>query len=122
LIDNINPEEDIIAFTNESAYLPVNFYSHERLRPLYWPLYYFFDPALNDTKWQRPIRESKHKVPFYKIKEITFKKCWVIASDWARSGELDENSQSVKAWLDRNLKLGLAQEIDGLRIFSYTKN
>lgn len=115
--DNLE-SQDIIAFTNESIIPSFEFYSENRFSPLYR----LFDPKFLDTSWQRPIQESEYVVPFHKINNLEFKRLWVISSDWARSGKLDENSQSVKNWLDNNLKLEHTCEFDGLRIFRYCKD
>lgn len=114
LEDNIEPQ-DIIAFTNESVMPSIRFY-RQRIIPLF---YYFFDPRFYDSSWRRPIQESPYNVSFYKINDLKFKRLWVISSDWARSGRLDKNSQSVKNWLDKNLKLEFLREFDGLWIFRY---
>lgn len=118
LNENLNPEEDILAFTNLSTQPSINFYSGGKLNRFY----YFFDPRFLDTDWQRPIQESRFNVPFYKINQISFKRCWVIVSDWERNVRLDENSRSVKAWLDKNLKLEFSRSIQGLRLFRYAKD
>jgi hypothetical protein len=46
---------------------------------------------------------------------------WLVCSDWDRSGGLDENSQSVKDWCDKNLKLEFSKEFNGAWIFRYIK-
>jgi hypothetical protein len=115
---NLNPAEDILAFTNVSTQPSINFYSRRKLNRSY----YFFDPQFPDTDWQRPIQESRFTIPFYKINQISFKRCWVIISDWEREGEFDQNSRSVKAWLDKNLKLEFSSQIHGLWLFRYAKN
>ena len=110
-------EEDIIAFTNESVIPSFMFYSQKRL----FTFYYFFNPQIPSSSWQRPMRESKYCIPFYKINTLKFKRLWVIACNWARDGKLDENSCSVKDWLDENLILEFSQEFEGLWIFRYVK-
>lgn len=118
LVENLNPQEDILAFTNISTEPSIDFYSQDKLNTTY----YFFDPQFPDTNWQRPIVEGKYDIPFYKVGQLSFKRCWVIASDWERSGQLDQNSRSVKAWMDKNLKLEFSRQIEGLWILGYAKN
>lgn len=117
LTNAVEPKDDIVAFTNVSTVPSIYFYSKEKLSSFY----FLFDPQFPDTNWQRPIQENKYNVPFYKINLLRFKRLWVISSDWARSGELDEHSRSVKDWLDKNLKLEFAKEFDGLWLYRYVK-
>ena len=117
LKDNLAPQ-DILAFTNESTIPSLRFYSQGRRYPSF---YYFFDPKFPDSSWLRPIQEDSYNIPFYKVNNLKFKRLWVISSDWGRSGNLDENSQAVKNWLDKNLRLELVKEFEGLWIFRYSK-
>lgn len=109
--------QDIIAFTNESTMPSLRFYSQGRLASFY----YLFDPKFPDTSWQRQIQENSYRVPFYKIGNFNFNRLWLISSDWARSGQLDENSRSVKDWLDKNFKLNFVKEFHGLWLFRYSR-
>ncbi len=109
--------DDIISFTNNSVIPSIIFYSERKLGPFY----YFFDPQFPDSSWQRPIVETKYCIPFYKVGLLKFKRLWVVSCNWARDGSLDENSQSVKSWLDRNLKLEFKREFDGLWVFRYVR-
>lgn len=113
LNDNVGPE-DILGFANASAVPSLEFYSRRRLT-----FYWFFDPKFLDSNWQRPIQENKYCVPFYKIDRLKFKRLYVIYSNWERDGGIDENSQSVKDWLDNNLELESSREFDGLWICIY---
>lgn len=116
LLHNVTTQ-DIIAFTNESTTQSIMFYANDKIgQP-----YYFFDPLVNEDNWNRPYEENNFCVPFYKINNLKFKSLWVISSDWERSGGLDENSQSVKNWLDNNLRLESSKEFDGLWLFQYKR-
>ena len=106
--------EDIIGFTNDSVIPSLEFYSQRSLS-----FYRFFDPKFPNPHWRSPIQENKYCVPFYKISQLKFKKLYVIASNWARDGGLDEHSQSVKGWLDNNLKFKLSHNFDGLWVYIY---
>ncbi|MCM8780440.1 MAG: glycosyltransferase family 39 protein, partial [Candidatus Omnitrophica bacterium] len=117
LLDNVDLHQDVIAFTNVSTIPSINFYSQNKLTDYL----YLFDPKYPDTTWQRPIRESKRNISIQRMSSLDFKRLWVISSDWARSGKLDPNSNSVKGWLDRNFRLESAKEFDGLWIFRYIK-
>ena len=114
--NNIGPS-DILAFTNPSLQPSFHFYSEYKTR---WS-YCFFDPQLMETSWQRLYCESKFNVPFHKIDNLEFNSLWVLSSDWARSGGLDENSQSVKSWLDNNFQQEMKKEFDGLWVFKYVR-
>lgn len=116
-INNNAGQSDIFAFTNPS--LQPSFYFYNKDKPHF--RYYFFDPNILDTNWQRPYRESRYSVPFYKINNLEFESLWVLSSDWGRSGELDENSRSVKFWLDNNFQQELKKEFDGLWVFKYVR-
>ena len=116
-INNNIGQSDIIAFTNPSVISSFYFYNSYTSRSSY----YFFNPQFMETSWQRPYYESQYYVPYYKINDIEFDNLWVLASDWARSGELDENSQSVKFWLDNNLQQELKKDFDGLWVFKYVR-
>ena len=115
LTDNVG-SRDIIGFTNNSPMQQMAFYGKDRFFQLY-----FFDPRLLDDTWKRPKQESAYCVPFYKIANLNFEKLWVLACDWSRSGDLDENSKIVKQWLDNKLKIEFAKEFDGLWIFRYVR-
>ncbi|HCD39172.1 MAG TPA: hypothetical protein DEQ77_10765 [Candidatus Omnitrophica bacterium] len=60
-------------------------------------------------------------MPSYKVNNLKSERLWVISSDWERSGNLDENSRAVKDWLDKNLRLELSEDFDGLWIFRYVR-
>jgi len=107
---------DLIAFTNKSIMLSFNFYNRGRR-----VLYYFFDPELPDTDCNRPEQEDGYHIGFSRIRGMSFKRLWIIALDWPRSGGLDENSKSVKAWLDENLNLEYAAAIEGAQIYRYAR-
>lgn len=114
--DNLG-SQDIIAFTSEFIMPSFRLYGQRKL----YPLYYFYDPEFLDTNWGRPRQENKYCKPFFKINQLKFKRLWVISSDWARSGKLGNNSQSVKDWLDKNLKLRFSREFDGSWLFAYER-
>ncbi|MFH1504508.1 MAG: glycosyltransferase family 39 protein [Candidatus Omnitrophota bacterium] len=115
-LDENTGERDIIAFTNESIMPSAGFYMKKKLS-----FYYFFDPRFLDGSWQRPMREGGYQISFNKINKLKFKSLWVIYCDWARSGKIDENSQSIKEYLDKNFKLKLVKNIDGAIIYKYIR-
>lgn len=117
LADNVG-SRDVVGFTNHSLKPSIAFYGQGKFSCLY----YFFDPQFPGTDWKRPRQEGKYCVPFYKIGDLKFEKLWVLACDWPRSGNLDNNSKNVKKWLDDHLKLESAEEFDGLWVFSYAKH
>ncbi len=114
---NLEPQ-DIIVFTHDSVMPSFEFYSQKALR---FPCYYFFDPKIYDANWKRPVLESKFNIPLKKIQSLDAKRIWVIYSSWARDGKLDDNSQSVKDWLDKKLKLEFLREFEGILVARYIK-
>ncbi len=111
-------EYDIIAVTNPSVIVPAYYYGLNKS----YTSYYFFDPDIIETSWQRPHHESRYYIPLHKINNLEFENLWVLSSDWGRSGELDENSQSAKAWLDDHFQQESKAEINGLWILKYVRN
>ncbi|MFA5362490.1 MAG: glycosyltransferase family 39 protein [Candidatus Omnitrophota bacterium] len=107
---------DIIAFTNESTLPSFQLYSG-----YIYNCYYFFDPHVLDTNWKRPYPDDEYHISLSRIKNLRFKRLWVIASDWPRSGRLDENSQSVKSWMDRKFKLEYTALVEGAVISCYVR-
>lgn len=116
LISNIGAG-DIAGYTNECVIPSVLFYAQEGLSPFY----FFFDPRIPDSSWKFLHSPGGYNVPFYDIGGLKFDKLWVISSDWSRNGKLDEVSRVVKDWLDNNLALESAKEIDGVWVYRYAK-
>lgn len=115
LKEHVHFEDEIVAFTNDSARYGVEYYGKSI------PNYYFFDVKILDTTWQKPVADDESNVPTDRIKRLKFNKLWVIFSDWARSGGLCENSKAVKVWLDANFKLDLATVSEGVWICRYSR-
>lgn len=111
---NSNPE-DIVAFTNLSSRSPFRFYTNDKSRELYQ----FFDPELPSTNTNLPITETDWRIPKQKVPLLKAKRIWVIASNWTHDGGLDEQSESVKAYLDKKMTLTLAKNIDGVWVYLY---
>jgi len=108
---------DLICYTNESFCPLLNLYMKKR-NHLFFRI---FDPAYKDTNWERVFEENYFNIPYYKIVDISFSGLWVIFTDWSRSGNLEPFSLSIKNWLDRNLKMVIYKEFDGLFICKYEK-
>ena len=106
--------DDMVAFTNHSTLPSFKLYSKKPRR-----YYEFFDPALPNTDTDRPIKESAYIIPKQKVPLLKAKRIWVIASNWSHDGGLDEQSKSVKNYLDKKMILGLSENIDGNWIFLY---
>jgi len=105
---------DIIAFSNPSV------------RPIFSLLiggskqyYTFYDPSLKDTNWNRPFIESEKTVPIHKIRLLEADRIWLISSNWSHDGKLDEQSESVKRYLDGAMSLKLARDIKGVWVCLY---
>jgi mannosyltransferase len=105
---------DIVGYSHESVFPSLDYYLRSK-----FIFYRFYDPAFPDSGWNRPISESDYCKPYFKIRDLTFKRLWLIAADWPRTGEIDEHSRSVKKWLDENRTLASAYELDGLYIYCY---
>ncbi len=108
---------DIVAFTNVSALPSVRFYAGKTIGPLY----YFFDPRIYNTSWKRPERETRYHVSLARIETLDFARLWVVSSDWARSGLLDENSRSVLNWLGSRFVLESSHTVDGTVLSCYSR-
>lgn len=107
--------DDIVAFTNPAS-VPFIF-NYQKNRPKEY--YYFFDPAIFDTRWQRAIAENKNRISLENINKLRAKKIWLISGDWPQNSLIDANSQSVKNYLDKNFKLKNSYEFGGLWVFQY---
>ena len=97
-------------------------------------VYFAFDPKFNDTIYQRPYTEiylnngkpswftdyfiSKERI-YEDIIKTTPGKIFLVGCDWARSSRLDENSQSIKDFLDSRLKLSEKLDFDGIILSVY---
>jgi GT2 family glycosyltransferase len=115
-IDALAVPDDIVAFTNE-AVLPGAAYYARRKRPLY----FIFAPEVQDSTWHTPRWEGPLSVPAAKAAALPFRRLWVIESNWARDGGLDENAAPVRAVLDRRLSLVSRWQIDGVWLSCYKK-
>jgi 4-amino-4-deoxy-L-arabinose transferase-like glycosyltransferase len=113
--NNLDPD-DIFAFSNYCLMPSFSFYAKRKI-----PIYHFYDPKLLEASWKRPFRESKFCIPLDKIDNLRFKTLWLVASNWARDGELCENSTAVKEWLDNNFNLKFCKEFHGSWIFTYER-
>lgn len=109
--------EDIIAVTSQSLNPVMRLYAQDKRRYRY----YVFDPGVLDSALQRPKLEDRHFLPVFKIGGLEFNSLWVVSSNWARDGDLDDNSKSVKKWLDKNLKPQSVKIIEGVLISEYKK-
>ncbi|MBU9889020.1 MAG: glycosyltransferase family 39 protein [Candidatus Omnitrophica bacterium] len=117
LKDRVDPDNDLLGFTNENVMLGVRFYGGPSA------IHYFFVPTVLDTTWKRAVTEGSQKTSFGKLARLKFKRMWVVASDWSRSGGLDENSRTFLDWLDRDprFELDFSREMDGVLILRYTR-
>jgi len=116
LKNNLFPQ-DIISFTNPAMMQPWGYYNQDKtICP-----YFLFDQHIPDSISQRPLIDGSQNISLPRINKLKFKRLWVIASDWARSGRLDENSHAVKNWLDNNLELKFYTMIDGVWIYRYER-
>ena len=72
LIEEKSGKADIVALSNESLRHPFEYYAKKDT-----PLYYLFDPLLNDTSWNRPFLETKTFLPVNKVERMAFKRLWL---------------------------------------------
>jgi len=108
---------DAVAITNQSILPSFSFY----YKGSDFPVFYFFDPVYPDTTWQRPFREDKINIPLESIKRLKYDRFWVLTLNWARDGNIDENSVSVNDWMSRNFVLDYSTSFEGVKVFRYIK-
>ncbi|MCK4809538.1 MAG: glycosyltransferase family 39 protein [Candidatus Omnitrophica bacterium] len=124
--------EDIIAFTNDSVKLPFIWYSEGRnyvffsghkkgVKPSFGKFRFIFGPKSVTPSYRQPRKEDEFNIPLGKVNELEFKKLFVLACDWPRSGNLDKNSSTVKEKLDEIFNLEMKREFDGLWVYKYGK-
>jgi 4-amino-4-deoxy-L-arabinose transferase-like glycosyltransferase len=90
-------------------------------------IFYVYDTGVNNSDYERPYQEVLGYSTFHrpmeeilsKIKREKVKTVYFLGGDWPRDGQLDENSQKVKEFLDKNLKLINARDFDGVELFTY---
>jgi len=138
---------DSIAFTNNAAMLPFSFYAREPSSPYSFyrvsfkgasktlsfmdqnfysyiqgretPLYYLFDPAVLNRSIGRGVEPYQCNIRIQDVASLKAKRIWVICSTWERDGRLDENSESVKKWMDKTYRLQMSRTIDGIVFLCY---
>lgn len=131
-IEKNSGPEDIIAFTHDSVKLPFIWYSEGRSyvffggykkgkKPSFGRFRFIFGPESVTPSYKQPRKESEFNVPLVKVSELEFKKLFVLACDWPRSGSLDDNSSTVKEKLDEIFNLEMKREFDGLWVYVYGK-
>lgn len=113
---NVKPG-DAVAITNQSIMPSLSFYRAERNAALF----FFFDPEYPDTTWQRPFQEDAVNIPLDKISLLGYDRFWVISLDWARDGNMDENSESVNTRMSQDFMLEYSSVMEGLKIFRYAR-
>lgn len=111
--DNLKAGDKVV-FTNQSIMPSFCFYSR---RERFFPLLFVPGKAFCPFS-RRPIYEGGG-ISVYGLSNFDFNRLWVISCNWPRDGNLDENSQAVRDFLDKNLKLEFVKEFDGLWIFRY---
>jgi len=115
-IDENSKGDDIIAFTNRSTLPSFRLFSSKTRE-----YYEFYDPGLPDTDWNRPFKETPYCIPKRKVPFLKTSRIWVIASDWSHDGGLDEQSKSVKEYLDKTMNPVSSKNINGNWVFQYVK-
>lgn len=107
--------EDIIGFSNHSTLPCFELYSKQKTNEYYR----FFDPKLLNTDTKRPFQESYYNIPKHKIPGLKAARIWLIASNWWHDGNLDEQSESVKRYLDEKMNLIMQKNIEGVKVYIY---
>lgn len=93
-------EKDIIAHTCPVTLMSFIFY----LNPPQTSQYYFLSRA-QDKYWRENFDfiKSRYNIPFIILNlednPSNFKRIWLISSNWARDGRLDNNSVAVRKWI-----------------------
>jgi hypothetical protein len=97
IIDYLNDNlsyGDVVAFSSKAVIPSFRFYDYNRNQ-----LYHIFDESVFDTNWNRPEIPGKYNVPVDKVKDIQFKRLWLVSTDFSRDGSLNKNSIKVRVRL-----------------------
>jgi len=116
MIANVEPG-DVLSYANESVIPAFDHYSGRRFRIKY----HIFAPGVSTSAWNRPVRASERTIPYYAVGELDFARLWVIYSNWARSGGLDDASRIIREQLGNELVPEFEREIDGVWLYRYIK-
>jgi len=123
---NNSVEKNYIIFTHLNAMAPLGYYLALPEERFFSFSLFALDPNINDTATQRPYQEVYKGIGFFVHKENLLnrlndanKKIFFIGCDWARSGALDENSISIKLFLDKYFILKEQLNFDGIKVFIY---
>lgn len=113
---NVMGNKEALFITNPSgwsviAYCPINWVRD----------FYIYVPGIRDEETKKPYLDDEENISCYRLRELDFQRFWVIASDWGRTGALDDNSQRVKEWLDDNFILVFSNNFEGTWLFGYIK-
>jgi hypothetical protein len=55
------------------------------------------------------------------VKQLDFKRMWLISSSWARDGKLEPHVEAVREFMQKNYKLLETKEFDGIFVDLYCK-
>ncbi|MCM8784132.1 MAG: glycosyltransferase family 39 protein [Candidatus Omnitrophica bacterium] len=110
-------KNDIICIINTHVFLQFNFYKQNKGILCF----YVFSPEIWDTNWNRPHSEGNNWIPVNRLIGFDSDRIWMLFSDCPRSGKLDENSQKVKSWMDKNYLTIFEQWLDGILLKLYEK-
>jgi len=119
--ENFN-KGDIIAHSSFAVYNPfVNYWGPESINQ-----YYFVILNAEDSYWRRLFEEGALRRKESKmidltkgIKDLKFKRIWLITSSWARDGNLDNNSSAVTEWMEKHYVKREGKEFDGIFVSLY---
>ncbi|MDD5614271.1 MAG: glycosyltransferase family 39 protein [Candidatus Omnitrophica bacterium] len=115
-------DNDFIAYANSSSHIVMNYYFKDKV----FKHNFIYYPGMKDDSYGREYSSIKcqqgETLSIYDSDFLDFSRLWLIGCRWERSGELDENSQKVKYYLDKMLLLQDAIEFDGLWIFKYVRH
>lgn len=115
-------EGDILAFSATSlipifaCHGPKGAYAYDKLK-------FFYHPDVPSDISRETFYIDKRHIPLFKIADLPARRIWLIAGDWERTGDInnDRNSLEVKRFMDKNFILCKEKKIDSLSVNIYVK-
>jgi uncharacterized membrane protein len=123
---NQSEAEDIVIYTTVDIMFPCWYYLRDR-----FPIAYYFSSSHEDSYWQHVINnnsEVQSRFPYELIfmhslddlKDLQYKKVWLVSSSWDRSSKLDTNSIKTMKLMDERYPRLSQKFFDGIIISLYS--
>ena len=122
---------DIMIHANLPTLMPLSFFY---LHSYGIKHYYSFSFPKEKSYWVNIFKKTKYDsvINFFELGEIEKRgikqiigdcnRIWLICSSWERDGTIDENSKSLKRWMDGRYRLLKSQEFSGIFLYIYSIN